>query len=178
VGWLSCPGKFVAFSSIKQLHLFWREQRHSSFFYKFLSRKINKKKGGIHPDQGWCALGGMLKARPLLCLKHNRERGRALTWDKQKATLFRAGEESGYLETNNFCLTCMHISCILIHMRTTLNIDDKILEKASRLTGVKEKTSLVRLGLESLIARESSKRLAKLGGTEKNLRSTPRRRSV
>jgi Arc/MetJ family transcription regulator len=61
-------------------------------------------------------------------------------------------------------------------MRTTLNIDDKILEKASRLTGVTEKTALVRLGLEALIARESSKRLAKLGGTEDNLRSIPRRR--
>jgi Arc/MetJ family transcription regulator len=61
-------------------------------------------------------------------------------------------------------------------MRTTLNIDDQILEKASELTGVKEKTSLVRLGLEALIARESSKRLAKLGGTENNLHSIPRRR--
>ena len=63
-------------------------------------------------------------------------------------------------------------------MRTTLNIDDQILEKASLLTGIKEKTSLVRLGLESLIARESGKRLAKLGGTEKELRSIPRRRST
>ena len=72
----------------------------------------------------------------------------------------------------------MHILCRLVHMRTTLNIDDKILEKAAQLTGVKEKTSLVRLGLEALIARESSKRLAKLGGTEDNLRSIPRRRSA
>ncbi|MFC1886541.1 type II toxin-antitoxin system VapB family antitoxin [Thermodesulfobacteriota bacterium] len=63
-------------------------------------------------------------------------------------------------------------------MRTTLNIDDQILEKASRLTGIKEKTSLVRLGLEALIARESSKRLAKLSGTEKNLHPIPRRRSA
>jgi Arc/MetJ family transcription regulator len=63
-----------------------------------------------------------------------------------------------------------------MHMRTTLNIDDKILEKASRLTGVKEKTALVRLGLESLIASESSKRLARLGGTEKELKAIPRRR--
>jgi Arc/MetJ family transcription regulator len=63
-------------------------------------------------------------------------------------------------------------------MRTTLNIDDQILAKATLLTGIKEKTSLVRLGLESLIARESSKRLAKLGGTEKELRSIPRRRST
>ena len=62
-------------------------------------------------------------------------------------------------------------------MRTTLNIDDKILEEASRLTGIKEKTALVRLGLESLIARESSKRLARLGGTEKDLRPIPRRRT-
>jgi len=61
-------------------------------------------------------------------------------------------------------------------MRTTLNIEDKILEKASQLTGVKEKTSLVRLGLEALIARESSQRLAKLGGTENNLRPIPRRK--
>jgi len=63
-------------------------------------------------------------------------------------------------------------------MRTTLNIDDQILEKASLLTGIKEKTALVRLGLESLIARESSKRLARLGGTEKELRNIPRRRST
>jgi len=65
-----------------------------------------------------------------------------------------------------------------MHMRTTLNIDDDILEKASRLTGIKEKTALVRLGLEALIARESSRRLAKLGGTEKDLRPIPRRRSA
>lgn len=63
-----------------------------------------------------------------------------------------------------------------MHMRTTLNIDDTILENASRLTGIKEKTALVRLGLEALIARESSKRLAKLGGTEKELNTIPRRR--
>lgn len=63
-----------------------------------------------------------------------------------------------------------------MHMRTTLNIDDKILENASRLTGIKEKTALVRLGLEALIARESSKRLARLGGTEKELHTIPRRR--
>ena len=62
-------------------------------------------------------------------------------------------------------------------MRTTLNIEDELIEKASRMTGIKEKTSLVRLGLEALIARESSKRLARLGGSEKDLRSIPRRRS-
>ena len=63
-----------------------------------------------------------------------------------------------------------------MHMRTTLNIDEQILKKASLLTGVKEKTSLVRLGLEALISLESSKRLAQLGGTEKELQNIPRRR--
>ena len=62
-------------------------------------------------------------------------------------------------------------------MRTTLNIEDALLDRASRLTGVNEKTSLVRLGLESLIANESAKRLAKLGGTEKGLKVPPRRRA-
>jgi Arc/MetJ family transcription regulator len=61
-------------------------------------------------------------------------------------------------------------------MRTTLNIDDGLIKRASILTGIKEKTSLVRRGLEVLIARESGKRLANLGGTEKNLRMIPRRR--
>ena len=61
-------------------------------------------------------------------------------------------------------------------MRTTLNIEDKLIDRASYLTGIKEKTTLVKLGLEALIARESSKRLAKLGGTEINLEVIPRRR--
>jgi Arc/MetJ family transcription regulator len=62
-------------------------------------------------------------------------------------------------------------------MRTTLLIDDVILKKASELTGVKEKTSLVRLGLQSLISRESSKRLAQLGGTEHRIKYIKRRRN-
>ena len=62
-------------------------------------------------------------------------------------------------------------------MRTTLNIDMELIEKASGLTGVTKKTSLVRLGLEALIARESAKRLAKIGGTEKRLRAPRRRRT-
>ncbi len=61
-------------------------------------------------------------------------------------------------------------------MRKKLNINDKLLEKASRLTGIKEKTSLIHLGLEALIVRESSRRLAKLGGKEKGLRVVPRDR--
>ena len=61
-------------------------------------------------------------------------------------------------------------------MRTTINIEDKLISSASKLTGIEEKTTLVKLGLEALIARESSKRLAKLGGTEKGLKAVPRRR--
>ena len=62
-------------------------------------------------------------------------------------------------------------------MRTTLNIDDDLVRSAARLTGIKEKTSLVRLGLEALIARESARRLASLGGTEKRLSPARRRLS-
>lgn len=61
-------------------------------------------------------------------------------------------------------------------MRTTINIDNKLLNKAAVLTGIKEKTMLVKLGLESLISLESSKRLANLGGTEKDIKPIPRRK--
>jgi len=63
-------------------------------------------------------------------------------------------------------------------MRTTLNIDDNLMDKASKMTGIKEKTALVKLGLEALIARESGKRLAKLGGTQKHLEAIPRRKGA
>ncbi len=62
-------------------------------------------------------------------------------------------------------------------MRTTLNIDDQLLEEAQRITGVTEKTALVREGLKALIERESARRLAKLGGSEPRLKSIPRRQS-
>lgn len=62
-------------------------------------------------------------------------------------------------------------------MRTTLNIEDELLDRAAKLTGIKEKTSLVKRGLESLIAIESGKRLAQLGGSEKGLKVIPRRRT-
>lgn len=61
-------------------------------------------------------------------------------------------------------------------MRTTLNIDDQILKRAADITGVKEKTTLVRMGLEALVSHESARRLASLGGTEKLLSAIPRRR--
>jgi len=71
----------------------------------------------------------------------------------------------------------MHEMSILIRMRTTLNIDDQLLEKARRLSGLKEKTAVVHAGLEALIARESARRLSALGGSEKGARSIRRRRS-
>ncbi len=61
-------------------------------------------------------------------------------------------------------------------MRTTLNIDDRILIRAADVTGVREKTALVRMGLEALVSLESAKRLARLGGTERDLKPIPRRR--
>ena len=63
-------------------------------------------------------------------------------------------------------------------MRTTLNLDPSLLKKASQLTGIKEKTALLKAGLEALIAQQSSRRLAKLGGTEHDLKVTPRRKAA
>lgn len=61
-------------------------------------------------------------------------------------------------------------------MRTTLNIDDELLQQAQSLTGFNEKTALVREGLKALIERESARRLAKLGGSQPQIESVPRRR--
>lgn len=63
-------------------------------------------------------------------------------------------------------------------MRTTMNIDDELLEQARRLTGLTEKTALVREALEALIERESARRLARLGGTEPQLGPVPRRQTT
>ena len=62
-------------------------------------------------------------------------------------------------------------------MRTTLNIDDELLAEAQRVSGLKEKVALVREGLRALIERESARRLAKLGGSEPQLKPVPRRQS-
>ena len=61
-------------------------------------------------------------------------------------------------------------------MRTTMDLDDRLLVEAQRLTGITEKAKLVREGLQALIQRESARRLAKLGGSEPQLKSIPRRR--
>jgi Arc/MetJ family transcription regulator len=62
-------------------------------------------------------------------------------------------------------------------MRTTLVLDDELLAEASELTGLREKSALVREALKALIQRESARRLARLGGTEPDLVAPPRRRS-
>ena len=62
-------------------------------------------------------------------------------------------------------------------MRTTINIEDELLAKAQRVSGLKERTALLREGLKALIERESARRLARLGGTEPQLRRVPRRQS-
>ena len=61
-------------------------------------------------------------------------------------------------------------------MRTTLNLDDDLVARARRLSGIEEKTALVHAGLQALIARESALRLAALGGSEPGLVVPPRRR--
>lgn len=62
-------------------------------------------------------------------------------------------------------------------MRTTLALDDQLLAHAQRITGVNEKSALVREALKALIERESARRLALLGGTEPTLEVAPRRRA-
>jgi len=57
-----------------------------------------------------------------------------------------------------------------------MNLDDELIDKARKLSGINEKTALVHRGLEVLIALESARRLARLGGTEKQLDDIPRRR--
>jgi Arc/MetJ family transcription regulator len=61
-------------------------------------------------------------------------------------------------------------------VRTTINLDDELLDQARRITGVKERTVLIHEGLRALIERESTRRLARLGGSEERLRPIPRRR--
>jgi Arc/MetJ family transcription regulator len=73
-------------------------------------------------------------------------------------------------------LTDMHPSPTLVHMRTTLILDDELIARARGITGLEGKTALVHKGLRALIARESARRLAALGGSERSLRAAARRR--
>lgn len=61
-------------------------------------------------------------------------------------------------------------------MRTTVTIDDELVERASELTGITERSALVRTGLETLVRVESARRLAALGGTDPDATAAPRRR--
>ncbi len=65
---------------------------------------------------------------------------------------------------------------MLTQMRTTLNLDEELLNRAARLSGIDEKTALLHAGLKALIERESARRLATLGGTERKVSAIPRRR--
>jgi Arc/MetJ family transcription regulator len=64
-----------------------------------------------------------------------------------------------------------------MHMRTTLIIDDELLAKAQELSGLREKTAVLHAGLQALISRENARRLAALGGTERELKPIARRRT-
>lgn len=71
----------------------------------------------------------------------------------------------------------VHIQCIPGRpMRTTLNLDEALINEAKRLTGITERTAVIHEGLRALIARESARRLALLGGSEPKLERPPRRR--
>ena len=61
-------------------------------------------------------------------------------------------------------------------MRTTVTVDDELIAKAAELTGVTEKSALLRESLKALIERESARRLARLGGSEPQIKPIPRRR--
>ncbi|AOF97110.1 MULTISPECIES: type II toxin-antitoxin system VapB family antitoxin [unclassified Sphingobium] len=63
-------------------------------------------------------------------------------------------------------------------MRTTLALDDDLVAEAQELTGLKEKSALVREALKALVQREAARRLALLGGSEPDFELPPRRRSV
>ena len=64
-----------------------------------------------------------------------------------------------------------------MHMaRTTVDLDDDLVNEAMKMTNIKGKTALLQEGLKALIAKAASLRLSKLGGTEKNLKSVPRKR--
>ena len=71
----------------------------------------------------------------------------------------------------------MHQSSILMHMRTTLNLDDELLRRAREYTGIQEKTALIHAAMRQLIAREAAKRLAALGGSMPGLEPGRRRRA-
>ena len=71
---------------------------------------------------------------------------------------------------------CAAGSVILVHMKTTLNLDDRLMDEARRLTGVEDKDALVHRALKDLVARENAHLLSSFAGPSPELRATPRRR--
>ena len=63
-------------------------------------------------------------------------------------------------------------------MRTTLTLDDDLLLTAQQMSGLTERSQVIREALTALVQRESARRLAKLGGTEPLLKTTSRRQST
>ncbi|MFW5995203.1 MAG: type II toxin-antitoxin system VapB family antitoxin [Spirochaetia bacterium] len=61
-------------------------------------------------------------------------------------------------------------------MRTTVNLDDELIEEAKRMTGIQSRTQLLNEALQALVEREAARRLARLGGSEPQLEAIPRRR--
>jgi Arc/MetJ family transcription regulator len=61
-------------------------------------------------------------------------------------------------------------------MRTTISLDDELMAKAQEYTGIRGKSALIRAALRALIEREAARRLARLGGSEPDLKPIPRRR--
>ena len=74
-------------------------------------------------------------------------------------------------------LTDTHSPRIFDVMRATLSIDNDLLERARKVTGIRGKNALVHAGLNALIERESARRLAEIGGTERALTRIRRRRT-
>lgn len=64
-----------------------------------------------------------------------------------------------------------------MRMRMTVTLDDALINEAEEVTGITERSTLIRCGLEALIQREATRRLTRLGGTMPDLEDTPRRRS-
>jgi len=70
-----------------------------------------------------------------------------------------------------------HVMTGECRMRTTIALDDELVAKAQNFTGVQEKSTLVHEALKALIARESGRRLALLGGSDPKATAAPRRRA-
>ena len=81
----------------------------------------------------------------------------------------------GLLKEHRMMLHSMPLSGVW-NMRTTINIDDELLARATKLAGPMDRTAMVSEGLKALIERESARRLARLGGTQPKLKAAPRRR--